>query len=159
MTGDPAALAEAERAAGWVAANRSLPHGGFRHDVKDTGGPFLDDTLAMGQAYLALYRSTGERPWLVEARAAMDFIMRGFRDSRGGFFAAPAPAGAVGVFKDPARTLEENASVARFANMLHRYTGEPHYRDAAVHALRFLAAAAAGSRLALGPVDGKPRCR
>jgi uncharacterized protein len=145
VTGEVALLAEAERAAGWVATNRRLPHGGFRHDGKDTGGPFLDDTLAMGQAYLALYRSTGERGWLLEARSAMDFITRKFRDSRGGFIAAPAPAGALGVFKDPARTLEGNAAVARFANMLNRYTGDAHYRDAALYALKFLGAAAAGS--------------
>ncbi len=144
VTGDPAALAAAARAANWVIAQRALPGGGFRHDAKDAGGPYLDDTLAMGQAFLALYRSTGERQWLTHARAAMDYIAREFRDARGGFAAAPAPAGATGVFRDPVRTIEENAAVARFANLLNRYSAEARYRKAALHAAKFLAAATAG---------------
>ncbi|HEY0767500.1 MAG TPA: DUF255 domain-containing protein [Steroidobacteraceae bacterium] len=142
VTGDGEALAEAERAAAWVLKHRALPRGGFRHDLKDAGGPYLDDTLSMGQAFLALYRSTGERRWIVHARAAMDYIGAQFRDTRGGFISAPAPAGATGVFSDPARTLEQNAAVARLANMLHRYTAEARYRQSALHALKFLATAA-----------------
>jgi uncharacterized protein YyaL (SSP411 family) len=95
----------------------------------------------MGQAFLALYRSTGERRWLTSARAAMDYIGKTFRDARGGFAAAPAPPGATGVFRDPVRTIEENAGVARFANLLNRYTADPRYAHAALHAARFLAAA------------------
>jgi hypothetical protein len=144
VTGDPAALAAATRAAAWVIAQRALPGGGFRHDLKDAGGPYLDDTLAMGQAFLALYRSTGERQWLTHAGAAMDYIAKEFRDARGGFAAAPAPAGATGVFRDPVRTIEENAAVARFANLLNRYTAEARYRKTALHAAKFLAAATAG---------------
>jgi hypothetical protein len=127
-----------------VIAQRALPGGGFRHDLKDAGGPYLDDTLAMGQAFLALYRSTGERQWLTHAGAAMDYIAKEFRDARGGFAAAPAPAGATGVFRDPVRTIEENAAVARFANLLNRYTAEARYRKTALHAAKFLAAATAG---------------
>ncbi len=144
VTGQTQALADAQRAAQWVLANRTLPKGGFRHDARDAGGPYLDDTLAMGQAFLALYRSTGDRQWLRQARAAMDYIVLTFRDARGGFIAAPAPANATGVFRDPARTIEENAAVARFANLLNRYTGDAQYRDAALHAMKYLAAAAGG---------------
>jgi uncharacterized protein YyaL (SSP411 family) len=147
VTGDPAPLTEAQAAAQWVLGHRALPGGGFRHDEKDRGGPFLGDTLAMGQAFLALYRSTGERSWLAHARAAMEFLTREFNDARGGYITAPAPEGAIGVFKDPARALEENAGVARFANLLHRYTGDAHYRDAGLHALGFLAAAAGAGEL------------
>jgi len=144
VTGDAAALTAAVRAAEWVIAHRALPGGGFRHDAKDAAGPYLDDTLSMGGAFLALYRSTGERRWLSQARAAMDYIAGEFRDARGGFAAAPAPAGATGVFRDPVRTIEENAAVARFANLLWRYTSDAHYRELALHAAKFLAAATAG---------------
>jgi uncharacterized protein len=146
-TADNGALAQAERAADWVLAHRALPRGGFRHDLTDAGGPYLEDTLSMGQAFLALYRSTGERRWLVHARATVDYIAAQFHDARGGFISAPAPAGATGVFRDPARTLEQNAAVARLANMLHRYTADARYRQLAQHAVKFLvtAAAAAGS--------------
>ena len=143
VTADAAALAEARQAAVWVLAHRALGEGGFSHDLKDTGGPYLDDTLAMGQAFIALYRSSGERSWLTAARAAMGFIDAHFRDARGGYMAAPAPAGATGVFADPARTLEQNSAVARFANLLQRYTAEVRYRAAALHAVKFLAAASA----------------
>jgi uncharacterized protein YyaL (SSP411 family) len=143
VTGDATALAAAVRAADWALAHRALPGGGFRHDSKDSGGPYLDDTLSMGQASLALYRSSGERRWLVHARAAMDYLAREFRDARGGFAAAPAPAGATGVFRDPVRTIEENAGVARFANLLNRYTADARYRKLALHAAKFLAAATA----------------
>ena len=144
VTADPAALAAAVRAADWVMAQRALPGGGFRHDARDAGGPYLDDTLSMGQAFLALYRSTGERRWLTQARAAMDYIGKEFRDARGGFAAAPVPAGATGVFREPVRTIEENAGVARFANLLNRYTADARYRQSALHAAKFLAMATAG---------------
>src|SRR5262249_29651658 len=103
--------------------------------------------LSMGQAFLALYRSSGERRWLGCARAAMAYIDASFRDARGGFDAAPAPAGARGVFASPARVPDQNAAVARFANLLQRYTADQHYRDAALHAVRFLAAASVDSGL------------
>ncbi len=54
-SGDAKALQTAERAAKWVIANRARPDGGFRHGDKDRGGPFIGDTLAMGQAFLDLY--------------------------------------------------------------------------------------------------------
>src|SRR5258708_6023102 len=96
----------------------------------------------MGEAFLALYRSSGDRAWLAHAREAMDYIDHEFRDARGGFIAAPAPADAIGVFREPARTVEQNSAVARFANLLNRYTAEPRYRAAALHAVGFLAGAA-----------------
>jgi uncharacterized protein YyaL (SSP411 family) len=145
ITGDAAALAEAARAADWVLAHRALSGGGFRHDAADRTGPYLDDTLSMGQAFVSLYRSSGERRWLADARAAMDYISAHFRDAQGGFISAPAPAGARGVFSAPARTLEQNAAVARLANLLQRYTADARYRRAARHALAFLAVAAPGS--------------
>jgi len=140
VTAEPAALQGAVRAAEWTLAHRALGGGGFRHDERDSGGPYLEDTLSMGQALLALYGATGERRWLTPARAAMDYIISEFHDRRGGYLSAPPPAGATGVFAEPARTLEQNAAVARFANMLQRYTAETRYRQAAEYALEFLAA-------------------
>ena len=58
-SGDGSALTQAQRAAAWITVHRSLPGGGFRHDDVDTAGPYLGDTLAMGQAFLALYNVTG----------------------------------------------------------------------------------------------------
>ena len=81
---DAKALQSAERAAKWVLANRSRPDGGFDHSQKDRGGPFIGDTLAMGQAFLDLYAATGDRDWLTSAAKAGDFVAT-FRDEAGGF--------------------------------------------------------------------------
>lgn len=148
VTGQGAALDSAARAARWVLAHRALPGGGFSHDRHDSGGPYLDDTLAMGEAFLALYRSTGERPWLAHAQAALHYIGHEFSDPRGGFMSAPAAAGASGVFQDPTRTIAQNAALARLANLLHHYSGEPDAAATAHAALSFLAAAGEAQRLA-----------
>src|SRR6266478_3319231 len=79
VTNDPKVLAIAERSAKWVNDNRALPEGGFRHGDKDRGGPFLGDSMAMGQAFLDLYAATGDRDWLTAAARAGDFISSAFR--------------------------------------------------------------------------------
>jgi len=139
VTGDAIALRDASRAAEWVLAHRALPGGGFSHDESDRGGPFLDDSLAMGEAFVALYRSTGERRWLNEAESAFQFVVQRLRDPAAGFIASPVPSGARGVFRDPIRAVDQNAAVARLANLLYRYTGEQRFRDSALHAVKVLA--------------------
>ena len=96
----------------------------------------------MGQAFLALYRSTGERHWLARARASLDFIAAHFSDAEGGYISAPVAKRANGVFAKPVRTIDQNATVARFANRLRWYTGDLHYAQLARHALRYLVATA-----------------
>jgi uncharacterized protein YyaL (SSP411 family) len=147
VSGNPEALSSARRAALWVLEERSLQGGGFRHDDRDNGGPYLEDTLSMGQAFLALYRSTGERDWLVRARAAMEFIAMQFRDSRGGFMSAPVAVGSTGVFSNAPRSIEENVAVGRFANLLNRYTADVRYRQFALHAVRYANSAADADQL------------
>ena len=60
-TDDKTALAAAIRAVEWVLAERSLGDGGFNHAATDIRRPFPVDILAMGLAFLALYRSMGHR--------------------------------------------------------------------------------------------------
>jgi uncharacterized protein YyaL (SSP411 family) len=135
---DPAALAEAETAARWIMKNRSVGEGGYAHGMEDRGGPYLADTVAMGQALLDLYAATGEREWLKAADRAGAFITREFRHDEAGFVATITPAANAGVFSEPVRQIEENIQLARFANSLHRYTGKEAYRDASVHAMHYL---------------------
>jgi len=134
-TGERAYLDDAQRAARWVLANRSLPGGGFRHDERDAAGPYLEDTLAMGDAFLALYTATGEREWLARAGASASFIEQHFRGSQPGYVTSAARAGAK---LQPRAIVDENIPVARFANMLHRYTGDARYRAMSDYALRML---------------------
>ncbi|MGQ0674125.1 MAG: thioredoxin domain-containing protein [Hyphomicrobium sp.] len=137
-TGNEEALSAAETAAHWVVANRRLDGGGFRHGEKDRAGPYLGDTLAMGQAALDLYAATGKREWLRIAGEAGDFIALRFRDPAGGVMTTATPEASVGVLAKPAKPIDEQIAVARFANRLHRHFGRPAYRDLAEHAARFV---------------------
>ena len=142
VTNDPKALQIAERAAKWVIDNRSLSGGGFRHADKDRGGPFLGDTVVMGQAFLDLYAATGDRNWLTKAGQAGDYIGATFKDSTGGFLTSKTSEGKTGVFAKPATLVDDQISVVKFDNMLNRYFGKDSYRDDASHAMRYLVGAA-----------------
>jgi uncharacterized protein YyaL (SSP411 family) len=142
VTNDPRALAMAERAAKWVIDNRALPNGGFRHGERDRGGPFLGDTLAMGQALLDLYAATGNRDWLTASAKAGDFVAT-FRDEAGGFVTSKTSEGKTGVLAKPAKLIDDQVQVARFMNLLNRYYANHIYREQASHAMRYLASASA----------------
>ena len=142
VSSDSKAIEIAERSAKWVIANRALPDGGFRHAEKDRGGPFIGDTLAMGQAFLDLYAATGNREWLTSASRAGDFVAT-FRDEAGGFFTSRTSEAKTGVLAKPAKLIDDQIQVARFMNMLNRYFGDDGYREQASHAMRYLAGASA----------------
>jgi uncharacterized protein YyaL (SSP411 family) len=135
VTGDRVYLDDAQRAARWIVANRSLPGGGFRHDERDVAGPYLEDTLAISEAFLALYTATGAREWLAHAESGAGFIEKHFRGPQPGYVTtAPRP----GLRLQPKSNLDENIPLARFANLLHRYTGNGKYKAMGDYALRML---------------------
>jgi uncharacterized protein len=150
-TGDQAALAQAEEAAEWVAANRGLAGGGFRHNETDAGGPFLGDTLEMGRAYLALYNVTGERKYLRSAEEAEGFIQAHF---------APATAGAGYITSvqatdaafPPHPDRDENSELVRFAAALALASGDAQYQKTADEAMRYLAARSNALRPLSAPI-------
>jgi hypothetical protein len=139
-TGDETALLRARTAARWVLANRALKGGGFAHGASDRGGPFLADTLAMGQAALDLYAATGEREWLKVAEGAGDFIAATFAGETGFVTAAKGEATS-GPLAKPIAQLEENMQLVRFYNLLHRYLGAERLRGHAGKVMRYLASA------------------
>jgi uncharacterized protein len=138
FAGDTATLAAAEKAALWIIANRSLPGGGFAHGANDRAGPYLGDTLAMGQGLLDLYAATGKREWLAAARGAGLFIGENFKGGSG-FGTSKAGEAASGPLSKPFAQIDENIDAARFLNALARYSGEARFRDLAGHAMRALA--------------------
>lgn len=143
-TGDEAAVGSATRAADWVVEHRALPEGGFRHDEKDMAGPFLGDTLAMGRAFLDLYSVTGIPTYLQRAEAAAGFIANHFAPdlkAKAGLVSASLKRATVPA---PKPQYDENVGCARFANLLHRYTGKAEYRALAECAMRYLATPAIG---------------
>jgi uncharacterized protein len=135
VTGEPAYLEDAQRATRWIIANRSLADGGFRHDERDVAGPYLEDTLSMGQAFLALYTATGTRDWLARAESSAAFIEKHFRGAQPGYLTAAVRSGSR---LQPKANIDENIPLARFANLLHRYTGTARYKEMGEHALRLL---------------------
>ncbi len=143
VTNDPKILGIAERAANWVNDNRKFADGGFRHGDNDRGGPFLGDSVAMGQAFLDLYAATGKREWLNAAAETGDFIAASFRDDAGGFFTSKTAEGKTGVFAKPAKLMDDQIQVARFMNLLGRYFGGETYKAQASHAMQYLSGASA----------------
>ncbi|HEY0778821.1 MAG TPA: hypothetical protein VGD56_12705, partial [Gemmatirosa sp.] len=135
-TGDLEALGAATTAATALRA-AALKGGAFGHG---TPVPSLGDTVSMGQAFLTLYRATGELAWLEAARSAAG-ALDGFADPRGAGYDSVAAAGGDGVFAIPVRDADENVAVARFTNLLARLDPErPAPRVQAERALRFVAA-------------------
>ncbi len=145
---DKNVLGDARRAAEWVVAHRNLPGGGFRHAERDAAGPYLGDTLAMGQAFLSLYAVTGERPWLERAVAARQFIDKNFGLAPGRGFAT-SKTGTDRTYA-PHAERDENVQLARFANQLSQKTGDAANRATAGAAMRYLAA----RENALRPLSG-----
>jgi uncharacterized protein len=112
-------------------------------------GPYLGDTLAMGQAYLALYNVTGDRKDLKVAAAAAQFISAHFAPTSGGtgFVTSQTPTDAT---YRPHPNRDENVALVRFTSTLAVATGDAHFRATAVEAMRYLAS----EQVALAPPSG-----
>ena len=139
-TGEKEHLDDAVRAANWIIGRRSLPGGGFSHDEEDVAGPYLGDTLTMGSAFLALYSVTADPAWLDRAIAAAQFIKANFKSEPGFSTAANSST------PRPTLQIDENASLARFANLLNHYSGDTAYREMAEQAMRYLASSGIADR-------------
>ena len=134
-TMDQRYLQQAVTALDWAVAHRSLPAGGFRHDESDAAGPYLEDTLAMGRAMLAVYTATGDRKWLTRSEAAGRFIKQTFAAPQGAGYLTAADR--LQVLR-PKPQIDENLAAARFFNLLARYTGSGDYAAQSQRAMRYL---------------------
>ena len=146
VTGDEHALAYAQRTARWAIDNRASPDGAFRHDANDRAGPFLEDSLSMAQAFVALYRSSGERVWFARAGAALDFVEKQYHDPQAGYTAVRSSGNQHGVFRTAVRQPDQNAALVRVTSLMHRYSGDARYEKMARHAMKYLAAFARQAR-------------
>lgn len=141
-TGEREALRRALAAADWIVKNRALPGGGFAHGEADKSGPFFGDTLAMGQAFLALYRSTSHRQFLARAAAAAGFIEDRFVDpATGGWFSGTVQPHS-SVLGKPVKSRDENIAAVRFLNLLFQFSGDERWRQAAERGFGYLASPA-----------------
>jgi uncharacterized protein YyaL (SSP411 family) len=164
VTGEAAALTRAERGAKWALSARQIAGGGFSHGTISSAasgtsgagssttanpgpptGPFLDDNISMTQAFLALYRSTGNREWLKSAVAALELIDTQLRDPRGGYIVSTPVSNSRGVFREPVRDVAQNAAVVRTASLLYHYTAAGRHLQIARHAMKYLSGFAAAA--------------
>lgn len=163
ITGDSTALKAAATAADWIVQNRLQANGLFRHGENDRSGPYLGDTIAMGNAAIDLYGATGERRWLELASRTVT-AMTGFRVADGGFAASKVAEGQAGVLAKPYRNTDEQMQAARFAIRSWRYLGDEKAKEIAEHAIKYLSAssfvstgrAAAGTLLADSELSIEP---
>lgn len=144
-SGDASALSEAQHATQWIVAHRSIAGGGFRHDDADPAGPYLGDTLAMGEAFLALYNVTGDRNDLNAASTAAQFIAAHFAPKSPGTGFITSPTRTDATFR-PHPDRDENVAVVRFTSMLALASGDARYHATAEEAMRYLAAPAVATR-------------
>jgi uncharacterized protein len=148
-TGDPIALRQAQRAVHWIVLNRSLPGGGFSHNPPDSAGPYLGDTLAMGQAFLALYNVTGNRDHLAAAAAAAHYSVANFAPlfPGSGFVTSRTRTDSA---YEPHPDRDENIALVRLLSILALATGNPGFQANADEAMRYLASI----QVALKPLSG-----
>jgi uncharacterized protein YyaL (SSP411 family) len=144
VSGSQDDLTDAVRSAEWVLANRALPGGGFRHDESDAAGPYLGDTVAMGQAFLSLYKVTADERWLELSKATLPFLAANFSSPNGsGYVTSKA---ATDSFSRRFQERDENVAVARFSGLMFQYTGDAQAQAIANQAMRYLATPAIAVR-------------
>lgn len=129
---DEESLELAVNAAYWIIKNRSIADGGFKQ--MDKTSYRLGDTLAMGRAFLQLYRATGDQDWLIKAINAADFIGLHFYHQGGGYI--PEVNTQRSAHIGPG--IDENISLMRFSNLLSFYSGMKRHRKMAKQCFRFL---------------------
>ncbi len=159
-SGDAEALARAKAAARWVREHRAVSampsnaagpggvEGGYRHGENDPAGPYLADTLYMGQGLLDLYIVDGDRDELRAAVEAERFIAAMFKPEGPGMgFVSSRTATDVAYRPHPDR--EENVALVRFASMMAFITGDEEIHATAAESMRYLAA----EQVALRPLS------
>ncbi|MEA2520720.1 MAG: uncharacterized protein QOI81_366, partial [Actinomycetota bacterium] len=144
--GEPTYVKVAERCAAFVLAELRGADGRLLRSWREgvAGGPgFSDDHAILGSALLALYGTTFELRWFLEARALADQLLERFQDEeRGGFFLTGTDTGADLVIRP--KELYDNAvpsgnSVAAEVLLrLELLTGSSRYGEAAERALRLV---------------------
>jgi uncharacterized protein YyaL (SSP411 family) len=136
-SGDASALSEARQAAAWIAANRLAHDGLYRHEKSDDRVAYLGDSLAMARAHLALYTVTADAHELAQARALAARFSRFGATLGVGYVPVPESAGgSEKLLASP--SIDENIDMARFGNLLSRYSGDKRDQLIATRALRYL---------------------
>lgn len=122
----------------WILANQGWSERGFYHGEKDPAGPYLNDTLNMGKAFLSLYEVTDDYRWFVRAQQSARFIKRNFEAPIAGFATSKSSCEMCAV-RNPDILTEENIELVRFASKLYKKTKNDEYLFIAEHSMKYLA--------------------
>ena len=159
--GEPRFVDAAVRAAEFVLGNMRDHDGRLLRSWRDgrRGRPgYADDHALMAEACLALYETTFDLRWFVEARSLADELIRLFQDAeRGGFFQTGSDAEDLVI--RPKELYDNavpsgNSAAADVLQRLTHLTGEPEYERAGVSALRLVRDGIAGAPLGFGHALG-----
>jgi hypothetical protein len=105
----------------------------WRDGVRGVAG-FCEDYAALAEALLTLYKVSGERDWLLQARSLTDAMLLRFRDSKhGGFFNTAADT-ELWLREKPladGAAVSANGVALQVLLELARYSHEPRYRERA----------------------------
>lgn len=139
-TGDESYLTDAKRAAGWILQNRTRTGGGFAHGEEE-GARFFGDQVYLLRAMLALHTSTADQVWLERAEHLAASIQPRFVSRKTPLAGFTTMNTNVTSTEHAVFQVDENVALCRAANHLFQLTGKVGYRQMAVRAMRYLAAA------------------
>lgn len=138
MTGDSIVLAKAVKATRWVIDNLSIPDGGFRHEKTENNIIYLNDTLAMGNAYLALYKATTNPEFLNRAVDAAKFINKYFQNDGKNYGFVSTLDLSDSKYEHIEIKARENAEIVRFTSLVFSYVGDKFLQQMQNRAFQYL---------------------
>lgn len=98
----------------------------------------LSDQVAVGEACLAAYQSTGEDRWKDFSVKLADYCLTHLQAPNGRFLSAPRDPDAPPAAAEPAEDFEASARACRWLLTLAQVTGDERYRRAAISGLSAL---------------------
>jgi len=143
-SGDPTALAAAERAAQRILATHATEKGGILHGPHGEGESgkvlYLADNAAFGFALARLHEATHKPEYLEAARRIASLVTGELRDDKGGgFFSSTPDPDAVGIFATRRKPFEDDVMALRFLASMQRLAPSDATKDAIAHAIPVVA--------------------